>query len=148
MNRIKYIFHKVMISLLGPIIDFVRLYSSRRPFIKGSKSRVKLGARVSLMDTIINVSSGDVEIGDDTIFGHNCILATGFHEFKGGMRKKLYHRKHFNEEVKEVPTGGYDIKIGSGCWVTSSVTIVGGVSIGDNVIIMAGSVVTKDIPPL
>ena len=93
MNRIKYIFHKVMISLLGPIIDFVRLYSSRRPFIKGSKSRVKLGARVSLMDTIINVSSGDVEIGDDTIFGHGCVLVTGVHEFQGGMRKKLFYRK-------------------------------------------------------
>jgi acetyltransferase-like isoleucine patch superfamily enzyme len=146
MNRIKYIFNKVMISLLGPIIDFVRLYSSRRPFIKGSKSRVKLGARVSLMDTIINVSSGDVEIGDDTIFGHSCVLVTGVHEFEGGMRKKLFHRQHYSEAVKEVPLNGYDIKIGSGCWITSNVTITGGVTVGDNVIIMAGAVVTKDMP--
>ena len=37
------------------------------------------------MDTIINVSSGDVEIGDDTdTFGHGCILVTGVHEFEGG----------------------------------------------------------------
>ena len=135
-----------MFSLLGPIIDFVRLYSMRRPFIKGSKSRVKLGARVSLMDTLINVSSGDVEIGDDTIFGHGCVLVTGVHEFQGGIRKKLFHRRHFGEDVKEVAIIGHDIKIGSGCWITTNVTIVGGVTIGDNVIVMAGSVVTKDIP--
>ena len=147
MNRINYIFHKIVLSLLGPIIDFVRQYSSRRPFIKGSKSRVKIGDRVSLMDTIINVSSGDVEIGDDTIFGHGCILVTGVHEFEGGMRKKLFHRQHYSkEDVKEVPLNGYDIKIGSGCWITSNVTITGGVTVGNNVIIMAGAVVTKDIP--
>jgi len=146
MNCIKYIFHKIMISLLGPIIDFVRNYSTRRPFIKGNKSRVKVGARTSLMDTIINVSSGDVEIGDDTIFGHGCVLVTGVHEFERGMRKKLYHRQHFSEDVKEVPHNGYDIKIGSGCWITSNVTITGGVTVGDNVIIMAGAVVTRDIP--
>ena len=99
------------------------------------------------MDTIINVSSGDVEIGDDTIFGHGCILVTGVHEFEGGMRKKLFHRQHYSkEDVKEVPLNGYDIKIGSGCWITSNVTITGGVTVGNNVIIMAGAVVTKDIP--
>ena len=135
-----------MMILLGPIIDFVRIYSSRRPFIKGSKARVKLGARVTLMDTIINVSSGEVKIGDDTIFGHSCLLLTGVHEFEGGMRKKLFHRKYFKKDVKEVPLKGYDINIGSGCWITSNVTIIGGVTIGDNVIIMAGSVVSKDIP--
>ena len=62
------------------------------------------------------------------------------------MRKKLFHRENFNEEVREVPLTGYDIKIGSGCWITSNVTITGGVSIGDNVIIMAGAVVTKNFP--
>ena len=146
MERIKNILDKLISIIINPIIDFVRHYSSRRHFIKGDKNKLKLGSRVSLVNTIINVSSGTVEIGDDTIFGHNCILATGVHEFKDGMRKKIYNRRYLNKETKEVPTSGYDIKIGSGCWITSNVTIIGGVTIGDNVIVSAGSVVTKDVP--
>ena len=146
MGRLKRGLNKIIGIILGPLIDMIRFYSSRRPLIKGNRSRLKLGHRISLVNTIINVSSGDVEIGDDTIFGHNCILATGVHEFEGGMRKKLYHRKNFNKEVKEVPLIGYDIKIGSGCWISSNVTIIGGVTIGDNVIVAAGAVVAQNVP--
>ena len=41
---------------------------------------------------------------------------------------------------------GKEIKIGNDCWICSYVVIIGGVSIGDNVVIAAGSVVTHDIP--
>ena len=146
MDHLKKIANQLIQFLIGPLIDWIRFYSCRRPFIKGNKRRVKLGDRVSLVNTVINVSSGNVEIGSDTIFGHNCLIVTGYHEFEGGMRKKIFHRKHFNKEVKEVPSNGYDIKIGSGCWITSNVTIIGGVTVGDNVIITAGAVVTKDVP--
>ncbi|MFT5926901.1 MAG: acetyltransferase-like isoleucine patch superfamily enzyme [Candidatus Azotimanducaceae bacterium] len=140
------VWQKFVEVVMGVLIDFVRKYSGRRPYIHGKRSRVLLGKRTSLLNTVINVSSGNVAIGDDTIFGHNCVLATGIHEFEGGMRKKLYHRKNFNLEVAESPEHGHDIKIGSGCWITTNVTIIGGVTIGDNVIITAGSVVTKDLP--
>ena len=39
-----------------------------------------------------------------------------------------------------------DVTIGENCWITSRVIILGGVTIGDDVIIGAGSVVTHDIP--
>ena len=39
-----------------------------------------------------------------------------------------------------------EIKIGQNVWICDKVTILGGVTIGDNVIIAAGSVVTHDIP--
>ena len=39
-----------------------------------------------------------------------------------------------------------DIHIGRGTWIASGVIITGGVKIGDNAIISAGSVVTRDIP--
>jgi maltose O-acetyltransferase len=47
---------------------------------------------------------------------------------------------------QQVPESGYDINIGSGCWVASGVLIVGGIEIGDNCIIAAGAVVTKSFP--
>jgi acetyltransferase-like isoleucine patch superfamily enzyme len=45
-----------------------------------------------------------------------------------------------------VPDSGYDIIIGSGCFIGANAIILKGVTIGDNTIIGAGSVVTKDIP--
>ncbi len=38
------------------------------------------------------------------------------------------------------------IKIGDGCWLATGVTVCGGVTIGKNSVIGAGSIVTKDIP--
>jgi maltose O-acetyltransferase len=38
------------------------------------------------------------------------------------------------------------ITIGNGCWIASNVVICGGVTIGSNCVIGAGSVVTRDIP--
>lgn len=39
-----------------------------------------------------------------------------------------------------------NISIGDNCWIANSVNILGGVRIGNNVVLGANSVVTKDIP--
>ena len=39
------------------------------------------------------------------------------------------------------------ITIKDGCWICSGATIIGGVKIGENCVVSAGSVVTKDVPP-
>ena len=39
------------------------------------------------------------------------------------------------------------VHIGSGVWFGASVTVLPGVSIGDEAVIAAGAVVTKDVPP-
>lgn len=135
-----------MREIITLVLNFTRKYSMRIPYIHGDRSRVKFGKNISIMNTILNVSSGNISIGNDTIFGHNCVLATGIHQFKGGMRKKLYYKIKYNKKVTEAPTEGHDIVIGRGCWIASNVTITGGVIVGDNVIIAAGAVVTKNIP--
>lgn len=50
------------------------------------------------------------------------------------------NRRMFNE-LKDVP------KIGNDCWICENVFICGGVEIGDGAVVMAGAVVTKDVPP-
>ena len=53
----------------------------------------------------------------------------------------------------DYPDGRHDfeysapITIKDGCWICSSVTICGGVTIGENSVIAAGAVVTRDVPP-
>ena len=39
------------------------------------------------------------------------------------------------------------IVIGRNVWIAAGATIVGGVSVGENSVVAAGSVVTKDVPP-
>ena len=93
------------------------------------------------MNTIFNVISGDIVVGQDTLFGHNCMVLTGTHDFYKGKRASLN-----SPPIDETPTMGRDIVIGSGCFVGSGVIIQGKVKIGDNTIIGAGSVVVGDLP--
>lgn len=108
---------------------------------EGSGNNLFLGSNVSTMDAIFNISSGNIRIKDNTIFGHGVQVLTGFHRFYNGKLAKLQ-----TGAPKEVPLSGFDITIGSGCMIGSGAIIVKGVAIGDNVIIGAGSVVTKDLP--
>jgi maltose O-acetyltransferase len=108
-------------------------------YLDGRRDKVHIGANVSLMNTVLNTASGHIYIGDDTIFGNNCMVLTGRHEFESGRRKSLAF-------IREVPVDGYDIVIGSGCWIASGAIIVGGTTLGDNVRVAAGAVVTKDVP--
>ena len=84
----------------------------------------------------INVSSGKVKIGMFTFFGAGVMLLAGSHDYKllGNDRQDFWYKE------------GYDIEIGEGVWIASGVTILGPCKIGDNSVIGAGSLVTKDIP--
>jgi len=93
------------------------------------------------MNSLFNVISGHITIGDDTIMGHNCMFLTGTHQFHNGMRASFQ-----NGNYEETPNSGRDIIVGEGCFIGSGAIVVGPVTIGNNVIIGAGSVVSKDIP--
>ena len=83
-----------------------------------------------------------VKIGNDVFFGPNCSLLTPIHPMLAKER---------NMRVKEDGTL-YDLEyaapitIGDGCWLATGVQVLGGVTIGKNCVIGAGSVVTRDIP--
>ena len=66
------------------------------------------------------------------MIGHNVILATLNHNIDPNHRADLFPKP---------------IHIGKRVWVGSGSIILPGVTIGDNSIIGAGSIVTKDVPP-
>lgn len=111
-------------------------------YIHGQKNRLHLGENCSTMNSIFNVISGHITLGDNTIIGHNCLFLTGTHTFQDGQRASLSK----TTMLEETPTHGRDINIGSGVFIGSGSIIIGPVNIGDDVIIGAGAVVTKDIP--
>lgn len=134
------VFRNGIKGVLRPVVGVLKRIDMVTPYCHGDSARLHLGRRVSLVNTIFNVASGDIYVGDDTVFGHNCMVLTGRHEFLGGRRRKLATGE------PDTPTTGSDIHIGSGCWVASGAIITGGVTIGDNTIIGAGAVVAANIP--
>ena len=79
------------------------------------------------------VDDTHIYVGDCTMFGPNVVIATAGHPILPELREKGYQ---YNAPVR----------IGRNCWLGAGVIVVPGVTIGDNVVIGAGSVVTKDIP--
>lgn len=99
-------------------------------------------------------------IGDDVVININCTFLDAA-EIKIGNRVligsdvKMYttfHPNHTNDRFVSSKGENYyltqakPIVIGDDTWICGNVTIVPGVHIGKNVVIGAGSVVTKDIP--
>lgn len=87
-----------------------------------------------------------VHIGDNVLIGPNVKIVTVKHPINPEERsvRKVPHsiisgsRGNFER--------AYPIHIGNNVWLASAVTVCPGVTIGDNTVIGAGSVVTKDIP--
>jgi galactoside O-acetyltransferase len=79
------------------------------------------------------VDDTHIYVGDCTMFGPNVTVATAGHPIDPELRAKAYQ---YNMPVH----------IGKNCWLGAGVIVLPGVTIGDNTVIGAGSVVTKDIP--
>jgi len=109
---------------------------SRCKFVTFPGARIILGDGVLLTGTII-VARKSVEIGDGTMMAPNVVIAdSDFHIIWPPER-------HFDlapiEEAEPV-------KIGRRVWIGYGAIILKGVTIGDNAVIGAGSVVTRDVP--
>ena len=83
-----------------------------------------------------------VTIGDNVYIGPNVSLYGALHPLDPDERRS-YKNSEGRMTDKEY---GKPIRIGSDTWIGGSVTILPGVTIGDNVTIGAGSVVVHDIP--
>lgn len=79
------------------------------------------------------VDDTHIYIGSNTMLGPNVTIATAGHPILPELRKQAYQ---YNASVR----------IGKNCWLGAGVIVLPGITIGDNSVIGAGSVVTKDIP--
>lgn len=94
---------------------------------------VHFGNEVYANFNLTLVDDTHIYVGDKTMFGPNVVVATAGHPILPELREKAYQ---YN-----IP-----VHIGRNCWIGSGALIMPGVTIGDNTVIGAGSVVTKDIP--
>ena len=79
------------------------------------------------------VDDTHIYVGDCTMFGPNVVVATAGHPILPRLREQ---GMQYNAPVR----------IGRNCWIGAGALIMPGVTIGDDVVVGAGSVVTKDLP--
>ncbi len=79
------------------------------------------------------VDDTHIYIGDYTLIGPNVTLATAGHPILPELRLRGLQ---YNMPVR----------IGKNCWLGAGVTVLPGVTIGDNTVVGAGSLVTRDLP--
>lgn len=79
------------------------------------------------------VDDTHIYIGDYTMIGPNVTIATAGHPILPELREQVYQ---YNMPVH----------IGRNCWIGAGAILIPGVTVGDNTVIGAGSVVTKNIP--
>lgn len=100
------------------------------PFYTDFGKNIEIGRDVFINACCHFQDHGGVTLGDGCQIGHNVVFATLNH----GMAPEDRHT-----------TYPASIVLGKNVWVGSNATILSGVTIGDNAIVAAGAVVTKDV---
>ena len=94
---------------------------------------IEIGENFYANHNLVILDPGKVVFGDNVFVGPNCGFYTAEHPLD-------YETRNKGLETAE------PIKIGNNVWFGGGVIVLGGVTIGDNTVIGAGAVVTKDIP--
>lgn len=102
----------------------------------------KLGKNFYANFNLTILDTCPVTIGDNVMCGPNVSLVTPLHPLLPSQRNS---RKQADGTIGDIEYGA-PINIGDNCWLASNVTVCPGVTIGNNCVIGAGAVVTKDIP--
>jgi acetyltransferase-like isoleucine patch superfamily enzyme len=101
------------------------------PFYTDFGKNITVGENVFINSGCRFQDQAGITIGDGALIGHNVVLATLNHGFQPDDRSTTYPAP---------------IRIGKNVWISANATIVPGITIGDNAIIAAGAVVSKDVP--
>lgn len=123
--------NKILLSILGSAIGNFVIHS---PFRCDFGFNIHLGRNFIGNFNLSILDEAEVKIGDNVMIGPNCSLLTIIHAMLPGQRSL--------DVMQAKP-----IIIGNNVWIAANVTILPGITIGDDAAIGAGSVVTKSIPP-
>lgn len=119
-------FHQFVLGDYSVVEDFSTIANSVGEIIIGSRTRIGLG------NTII----GPVEIGNNVNLAQN-IVVTGLN----------HNYEDIDQPIRDQGVSTQKVWISDDVWIGSNSVILPGITIGNHVIVGAGSVVTRDIPP-
>ena len=116
-------------ELIGKPVD--ASFGMFPPFYTDCGKNITLGKHVFINSGCQFQDQGGITIDDGALIGPNTVLATLNHGLAPSRRHDLFPAP---------------IHIGKNVWLGANVTVLGGVTIGDNAVVAAGAVVTNDIP--
>ena len=96
-------------------------------------SNIRVGARSFVNYGATILDPAPVTIGAEVLIANDVQLLTATHPFEAGSRREGWELAH-------------PIAIGDGAWLGGGVIVCPGVTIGENTVVGAGSVVTRDLP--
>jgi acetyltransferase-like isoleucine patch superfamily enzyme len=102
------------------------------PFYTAGGDEIRVGHNVFVNQNCTFYDLGGLDIADDVMIGPNVSIITAGHPLDPLQRRA---------------TVGKPISIERNVWIAAGATIIGGVTVGENSVVAAGSVVTKDVPP-
>ena len=120
----------VLKELIGKIKGNILI---EQPFICDYGYNIEMGDNFYSNHNLVILDAGGVKFGDNVFIGPNCGVYTSGHPIEKDVR---------NMGLEYASP----IKIGNDVWIGGNVCILPGVTIGEDVVIGAGSVVNKDIP--
>lgn len=104
-----------------------------QPFMCDYGYNIEIGENFYANHNLIILDGNKVKFGDNVFIAPNCGFYTAGHPLDAKRR---------NEGLEYAKP----IEVGNNVWIGGNVVVLPGVKIGDNVVIGAGSIVTKDIP--
>ena len=126
MPRVRELFSE----LTGQAVD--ASFTLIPPFYTEGGDRIRVGHKVFINQCCTIYDLGGVAIGDRVMIGPNVNIITVGHPMAPAHRRAGLEAK--------------PIVIERDVWVATAATILGGVTVGENAVVGAGAVVTKDVP--
>jgi acetyltransferase-like isoleucine patch superfamily enzyme len=102
------------------------------PFYATGGNEMRIGRNVFINQNCTFYDLGGIDIADEVMIGPNVSIITSGHPLEPSQRRSV--------------TTGKPIVIERNVWIATGATIIDGVTIGENSVVAAGSVVTKDVP--
>lgn len=117
-------------DLIGKTVD--DSFSLIPPFYTESGVNIRVGRNVFINQNCTFYDLGGLDIADDALIGPNVSLITSGHPLEPSQRRACVVAR--------------PIVIEKNVWIAAGATIIGGVTVGENAVVAAGSVVTRDVP--
>jgi acetyltransferase-like isoleucine patch superfamily enzyme len=120
----------VFSELIGHKVD--ERFSLIPPFYTTGGDNIRIGRNVFINQNCTMYDLGGIDIAEDVIVGPNVSVLTCAHPLECSKRHSFVIAK--------------PVVIRKNVWIAADATILGGVTVGENSVIAAGAVVTKDVP--
>ncbi|MBD8042365.1 sugar O-acetyltransferase [Arthrobacter sp. Sa2BUA2] len=123
------------VELLNELLGAIGADTEVRPPLYVDYGKyISIGERTFINYNFTALDVAPITIGDDVQIGPNVQLLTPTHPLEPGPRRDKLEAAR-------------PISIGNNVWLGGGVIVLPGVSIGENTVVGAGAVVTKDLPP-